>query len=326
MERLRDERVRDGEERRRIALEVERLKDSEAALKKQARELHTVIDAWREKVGAIETTRLARLQRTSMRLRSRIERRQRFGPAHPCVIGATGGSGTRVFARLVAQGGLAIGQERNGHEDALAIERFLDRWLIPFWKDGGDKPPHPSPPGMDEDLAATLAGHFAGEEDHRGPRGWKSPRSLYLLPFWAQRFPDLRFLHVVRDGRDMALSTNQLQLGRYGSIMLSPAQQEWPEPERSIALWSLINGWAEAIGARLGPAYLRVRFEDLCECPTEVIARTYRFFDLPGSARRAAHLVEPPESLGRWRRADPRLIARLEEIGGTVLRRFGYLL
>lgn len=363
MERLQEEGVRNAEELRRITLEVERLvageiatrqllsseidrlreslttsdregmkligqvselKDAESALRKQALNLHTVIEAWREKVRAIESTRLSQLRRTAIRLRSRIVRRPRVGPAYPCVIGATGGSGTRVFARVAAQGGLALGQERNACEDALEIERFLDRWLIPFWKNGGNQRPHPSPPGMDEDLAATLAGHFAGEKDHRGPRGWKSPRSLYLLPFWAQRFPDLRFLHLVRDGRDMALSTNQLQLGRYSSILLSPAQQEWSEPERSIALWCLINGWAAEIGERLGPAYLRVRFEDLCDRPTEVIARIYRFFDLPGNGRRSAHLVEPPESLGRWRLADPRLIARLEEIGGAVLRRFGY--
>jgi hypothetical protein len=240
------------------------------------------------------------------------------------VIGATGGSGTRVFARIAAQGGLAMGAERNESEDALPIERFLDRWVVPFWEGGGDEPPHPAPPGMEDDLRAALAELAAGAREPAGPLGWKSPRSLYVLPFFAQRFPDLRFLHVVRDGRDLALSRNQLQLGRYGQMLLGPDEREWPEPERSIALWRCVNQWAAELGERLGAAYLRVRWEDLCTHPVAVTRRLFRFFDLPGDARRAARLVEPPPTLGRWRSADPALVARLEAIAGPALERFGY--
>jgi hypothetical protein len=264
------------------------------------------------------------LRRNLVRLRSRLERRPQTGPAFPCVIGATGDSGTRVLARLAAQGGLAIGAERNELEDALPIERFLDRWLAEFWRQGGAEPPHAAPPGMDEGFAAALGHQLAGEAAI-GPRGWKSPRSLYVLPFLAQRLPDLRFLQVVRDGRDMALSANQLQLARYGELLLSAAERQRPDAERSITLWNRVNLWAADVGERLGAAYLRIRFEDLCARPAAVTKEVFRFFDLPGDPRRAARQVAPPESLGRWRRADPELVARLQEAGGAALRRFGYL-
>ena len=42
--------------------------------------------------------------------------------------------------------------------------------------------------------------------------GWKSPRSIYYLPYYKAVLGDaFRFIHVVRDGRDVALGDNQMQ-------------------------------------------------------------------------------------------------------------------
>lgn len=42
--------------------------------------------------------------------------------------------------------------------------------------------------------------------------GWKGPRSVYFLPFYQAVFGDhFRFLHVLRDGRDVAYGDNQMQ-------------------------------------------------------------------------------------------------------------------
>lgn len=320
---LRDAQSQAEQERDRGAQEASSpaaLKAERDALDRQRHVLHTHLAAWRAWRSDADASRALRL----VRLRSRLKKRRRTGPAFPCVIGATGGSGSRVLARLAARGGLVIGGERNEFEDALPIERFLDLWVIPFWQGGGAAPPHAAPPGMDEGFAEALAAQLAGGEPG-APRGWKSPRSLYVMPFLAQRLPDLRFLHLVRDGRDMALSANQLQLARYGELLLSAAERQCSEAERSIALWNRVNLWAADLGEHLGAAYLRVRFEDLCARPAAVTGEVFRFFDLPGDLRQAARLVAPPESLGRWRRADAELVARLELAGGAALRRFGYL-
>ena len=83
------------------------------------------------------------------------------------------------------------------------------------------------------------------------PWGWKEPRSIYLLPFLHRHLPSLRFLHVVRDGRDMALSANQNQLRKHGDAAAIPA--DLSPPERSIALWS----WVNLTAARYGEEHLR---------------------------------------------------------------------
>ena len=236
-----------------------------------------------------------------------------FGPHGPGVIGATGGSGTRVVARIVQRGGMYVGDDLNRSEDALDFAAFSDRWIDRYER--GEQPP---------ELAAELRALVSRQQRAAagGPWGWKEPRSVYLLRLLDAELPGLRFLHVVRDGRDMAFSDNQVQLRKHGDAVLGPAAHE-PEPVRSIALWSRVNLRAAEHGERaLGERYLRVRFEDLCTDPVEQIARILAFFGLDGDAERiAAEEVRAPETLGRWRARD---VSALETVAADALARFGY--
>lgn len=40
--------------------------------------------------------------------------------------------------------------------------------------------------------------------------GIKAPVAMTVVPSWRATVPNLKFLHVVRDGRDIAFSTNQV--------------------------------------------------------------------------------------------------------------------
>ena len=54
-------------------------------------------------------------------------------PTPPNVIGATGGSGTRVVARIVLRCGMYIGKKLNAQKDSLDIGGFLTRWRCSIW-------------------------------------------------------------------------------------------------------------------------------------------------------------------------------------------------
>src|SRR5688500_3007737 len=47
-------------------------------------------------------------------------------PSDPMMIGATGGSGTRVIARILQRGGLFLGSNRNRAEDSMPLAAFCD--------------------------------------------------------------------------------------------------------------------------------------------------------------------------------------------------------
>lgn len=240
----------------------------------------------------------------------------------PSVVGATGGSGTRVVARILREAGLFTGTDLNESEDAWKFGDYSDRWINVYLSHRGDGLPAQVEKAMLDDLGALLAEHCA-PVDQRQRWGWKEPRSIYLLEFLDGHLPNLRFLHVVRDGRDMAVSGNQNQLRKHGDAAAIPA--DMPTASRSIALWSRVNLVAARYGeARLGDRYLRIKFEELCARPVEIAGGIIGFLGLRGDAGAALDALVTPRSLGRWQHEEPATIAALEEIGEQGLTELGY--
>src|SRR5438445_13883106 len=132
----------------------------------------------------------------------------------------------------------------NSSEDAVEFYSFHDICINPFVsaQGRGEAMTPWQSARMKEDFHAALARHIP-EAERRGTRwGWKAPRSIYLLSFLSAQFPQLKFIHVLRDGRDMALSPNQNQLRKHRR-----AAQRWRErlfpssPERAEVLWQQTN-------------------------------------------------------------------------------------
>ena len=243
----------------------------------------------------------------------------------PNVIGATGGSGTRVVARILRTSGVYTGEKLNPYEDAVELGLYSDRWIDRYVAAGGDVSAEQRAE-MEADLRSVLADHFATAPPDATAWGWKEPRSIYLLRFWNEAMPDLRFLHFLRDGRDMAFSENQNQLNWHGRAVLGDEFRKAKTPVRSIALWNRVNLAAADYGERvLGSRYLRVRFEDLCAEPGRAVDSIFAFFGLDGDVEAAAAEVRPPSSLGRWQGRRSKIVDQLTQTAGPALERFGYL-
>jgi hypothetical protein len=244
----------------------------------------------------------------------------------PRIIGATGGSGTRVVGKIVRAGGMYIGTNLNDYQDALDLGGYSDRWIDEFVAGGGlEGLPEEIRAEMVDDLAAVLQTHRRDLPEDARAWGWKEPRSIYLLPFFNSVMPGVRFLHWLRDGRDMAFSENQQQLRKHGDTVLTGDEAEGKRPLRSIRLWTKVNTRAADFGEQQMPGrYLRIRFEDLCEQPVETVRLIYEFFGLEGDVERAAAEVRPPDTLGRWRKARRKTVEQLHEIAAPELDRFGY--
>jgi len=244
----------------------------------------------------------------------------------PNVIGATGGSGTRVVARIVRERGMFVGAGLNAYEDALAFGEYSDRWINPFVERAGEAPGKEQLEGMRADLERVVTDHLAELPPDARAWGWKEPRSIYLVPFFDAAMPSLRFLHFIRDGRDMAFSENQNQLVKHGAAVLDVDVRKEKKSVQSIALWSRVNSAAADFGeARLGERYLRVRFEDLCAQPAETVGQIYEFLGLDGDAEAAAARVRPPDTLGRWQQRRKGIVDALHRTAEPALARFGYL-
>lgn len=107
--------------------------------------------------------------------------------------------------------------------------------------------------------------HFAKAE---GKFRWaeKTPMYLQHIEVLSQQFPDARFIHIYRDGRDVAQSFHR----RY-----------MKEPRWTIYRWKKILKMGRAQGQKLGSSrYLEVRYETLTNNPQHQIEMICDFLDL----------------------------------------------
>src|SRR5436309_3513058 len=141
--------------------------------------------------------------------------------SQPVIIGATGGSGTRVVARIVRHSGFFMGTNLNNAEDALEFLAFHDRWINVYLSEKEMPLTVVQKELMVEEFHVCIRKHRAFIPDESQKWGWKAPRSIYFLPFFHAQYPQMKFIHVVRDGRDMAYSKNQIQLKKHGKEILS---------------------------------------------------------------------------------------------------------
>lgn len=183
----------------------------------------------------------------------------------------------------------------------------------------------PLPPdwrARERSLAAVLDGVFGYFAARAGKQRWceKTPQHVQHLPALAEQFPNARFIHVVRDGRDCAVSFHRRWLR---------------QPELTIFRWKKVVAGGRVAGQRLGPdRYLEVRYEDLTAEPEISLRRLCEFL---GLAFDAAMLESARPYLqggagsglqrnsGKWQdyfSAGQR--CRLEQIAGCTLADFGY--
>jgi hypothetical protein len=228
--------------------------------------------------------------------------------------------------------------ERGEPRDAGAAARLMHEiWHHPkvrLWELQG--PPPPVPPG----LTGTDAYRFIVEAPFRAyaakhdkPR-WadKTPHYVHHVDHLLTVWPQARFVVLVRDGRDVALSLRRMPFG----------------PNNA---WAAAPWWARGIraGERAQSAHpdhvLTVRYEDLAQAPAEVVPRICEFLELAYSpAMLALEEADPSKivadqaswfptlfdgitttAVGRWRREmsvrDQRVFAAR---AGAELERFGY--
>lgn len=242
----------------------------------------------------------------------------------PVVIGAHGGSGTRVLPRALRLAGFWMGSWVNPRtEDAMSTRFFLQRY---FEQAMADEPAQRVE--LERLFRALIRGHRVRMPDPSSAWGWKNPRSMWVIPFLARLYPGMRFIHLVRDGRDVALSKNLNLLRKHGTWLLGEQSPEADPVRSQLRLWALGNAIAARDGKRLlGNNYLHLSYEALCWAPRETLARMYDHVGQSVSRPmldRAQQLVVPPNSINAWRNSEHECLHQPNPEIRAVLRRFGY--
>lgn len=249
----------------------------------------------------------------------------------PIVIAATGGSGTRLVRDLLLQAGVWMGEDVNKAGDSTACSDYLEATVNPLLRLTGtvNFTPEKLEPEFLTDrqraLHAILA-DFLLRAARYERWGWKNPRCLFILPLIHRLCPQMRLVHVLRDGRDIAFSGNQNQPRKHFSVLFNERLEDTPPPEAAIRVWDRVNreaaDWGEAV---LGKRYIRLRYETLCTRPGTALPELYGRLELDtGKAASALEAIEIGSCRPKWPGRDPATVARLEALAAPALARFGY--
>ena len=143
-------------------------------------------------------------------------------------------------------------------------------------------------PGMStgEAIGAVFEAYAAREGKSRW--GDKTPMYMQYLQLLERLFPTARFVHLVRDGRDAALS--------FLSMPAGIVTEGWGHPrdaEGFACQWRTEVAAALALGRRVGPErYLELRYEELVARPEEELQRICAFAGLPYEPRMLGYVGE----------------------------------
>ena len=271
----------------------------------------------------------------------------------PVFVLGCGRSGTKfLYHTLLSAGGFAVYHAESNAFNLLNLrfgdlkrrknrERLLRSWLkSKLFHRSGLKAEEIEPRILNEcrsgaDFLKILMETIAQKQ---GVERWaeSTPLHLLYLPLIKKLIPEALIVHIIRDGRDVAVSLNKI-----GWIRPYP----W-DRSRSLLAAGLFWKWMVTTGRKhgreIGSDYLEIHYEDLVNRPRETLARLGAFIghDLdydriqraplgslqdPNSSFREDSTHKELSPVGRWKALlSPGEVAQLECAIGDLLQQLDY--
>jgi LPS sulfotransferase NodH len=219
--------------------------------------------------------------------------------------------------------------------------RFLDDLArIPTLREWGGIAPGDVAPRLRAGMptGAAIAAVFEAYAERQDKPRWgdKTPMYMRHLGLLERLFPDAQYVHLIRDGRDVALSFLDMPEGTFTRTWAHPTS-----PREFACEWRVEVEAARALGARVGPRrYLEVRYEELVANAESAVVSICDFagarfesamLDYVGRTESASklhqqRLAQPPTvGVRDWRHAMSEEDVRgFEGIAGGLLSELGY--
>lgn len=271
----------------------------------------------------------------------------------PVVIGGVGGSGTRLIAQCLNELGFFIGHDLNEANDNLWFTLLFKRTeILTSTQEEFNELVEILLKGMTGSSEFTnkqidLINNLASidREQHRATWlrkrahtllskkrkmqrntrwGWKEPNSHIVLDRLKERFRNMKYIHVVRNGLDMAHSHNQNQPRLWGRHFSCGAFNT--SPYYSLKYWCVIHRRVLDIGRSMGSSFLFLNYDNVCLNPEDGITELCEFLGLDCTSMPRASLlglVNPPNSVGRFKQHGTKIfdeadVAYVDELGFDV--------
>ena len=245
----------------------------------------------------------------------------------PLIIGGVGGSGTRVFRAIAEAAGYKMLTApwiveriwKKHHDNLLMMKLFYPRWLEAYLLG------EPVEAKMKR-ACRRLLWMSDPSSFEQGRWGWKNPNTLFLIPFWKKLYPNMIYINVIRDGRDIAFNRRMTYINRYNRSLFSEQERSLPDHIRKAIFWKRCNQLVQT-DILAEDRRLITPFESLCLNTEPEVRKIFEFLRVTPSdelVHETCRLVQIPASFGRWKNEEPSMVREVEEALGSSLLEFGY--
>lgn len=268
-------------------------------------------------------------------------------------IGAVGGSGTRVIAQSVKELSCNIGSDLNPANDNLWFTLLFKRQNILeasnndieiLWKifvkgmEGNssfdqreidllrelsnDNRLQHSTAWLEKRVASLL--QIEPFTNQKVWWGWKEPNTHVVIEKLYAINPTLKYIHVIRNGLDMAYSSNQNQTSFWGEQYTGVDYSS--SPQYSLKYWCAVHKKMNLLSQKMRANFLYLNFDDYCLNPGKELKRLLGFLGVGNTMvnrDKIQDLVKKPTTIGRYKQFgidtfDPKDIKFVSDMGFDI--------
>ncbi|GAA0423720.1 sulfotransferase [Cocleimonas flava] len=248
----------------------------------------------------------------------------------PIAIGGVGGSGTRLLASCLEELNYYIGSDLNKakdnlwftllfkHIDVLKYSNEQIHDLLNIFLQGM-LTKEPLTQEQQNIVKALIHEHrhlpveffqeranslFSSHEETPITRNWawKEPNTHIILDRLVNLMPNMKYIHVMRNGLDMAHSANQNQQFLWGEKFIGKNFKQ--TPHYSLKYWCIVHKRLLEITKSMGSNFLLINYDNFCINPGTEIPKLLDFLNVPIKERNIDKLksfIKPPVSIGRYK-------------------------
>ena len=135
--------------------------------------------------------------------------------------------------------------------------------------------------------------------------GWKEPNSHIIIKQLKQFLPTMKYIHVIRNGLDMAYSDNQNQMIFWGQHYFKKELKV--TAKNSLKYWCKVHKNLIENTQTMSKDFYLLNFDEFCQDPVTGLVKLGRFLETELSNEKVEKLVElvkPPKSIGRYKTHD----------------------
>ena len=263
---------------------------------------------------------------------------KKYFNSDPILVGGVGGSGTRVVTEILKQSGIFMGGNLNESNDNMQIakefpnmrdviqnrgtgyKRFTRNLKNQIRFNSKDEQQ------IIERTLISFENRMFNDCRKRNEKcdgwGWKIPGNFFILQHLSKQYQNLKYIHTIRNGLDMAFSKNQDQLNNWGEYY-GIDKNKYTTPKAALNYWYAANKKAFLQGEELlGNNFLFIKFEELCTDPEKIITSILNFIDHEKyEINKLKQLVKMPETIDRYKNKD---LTIFDENDFSKVRGFGY--